>query len=64
MVNKQALAEKFGFEFNEDVPIIGLISRLYDSKGIDLVQKILPQLLKENIQMIVLGTGDKEYHNF
>ena len=64
VVNKQALAEKFGFEFNEDVPIIGLISRWYDSKGIDLVQKILPQLLKENIQMIVLGTGDKEYHNF
>jgi starch synthase len=64
VVNKQALAEKFGFEFNEDVPIIGLISRLYDSKGIDLVQKILPQLLKEDLQMIVLGTGDKEYHTF
>ena len=39
VVNKQALAEKFGFEFNEDIPIIGLISRLYDSKGIDLVAK-------------------------
>ncbi|MCU0332418.1 MAG: glycogen synthase GlgA [Ignavibacteriaceae bacterium] len=64
VVNKQALAEKFGFEFNEDIPIIGLISRLYDSKGIDLVQKILPDLLKMDVQMIVLGTGDKEYHAF
>jgi starch synthase len=64
VVNKQALAEKFGFEFNEDIPIIGLISRLYDSKGIDLVQKILPDLLKMDVQMIVLGTGDKEYHSF
>jgi len=64
VVNKQALAEKFGFEFNEDIPIIGLISRLYDSKGIDLVQKILPELLHMDIQMIVLGTGDKEYHTF
>jgi starch synthase len=64
MVNKQALAEKFGFEFNEDIPIIGLISRLYDSKGIDLVEKILLDLLKMDIQMIVLGTGDKSYHTF
>jgi len=64
VVNKQALAEKFGFEFNEDIPIIGLISRLYDSKGIDLVEKILPDLLKLDVQMIVLGTGDKSYHTF
>ena len=63
-VNKQALAEKFGFEFKEDTPIIGLISRLFDSKGIDLIEKILPQLLKLDIQMIVLGTGDKRYHSF
>ena len=63
-VNKQALAEKFGFEFKEDTPIIGLISRLFDSKGIDLIEKILPQLLKLDIQMIVLGTGDKKYHSF
>ncbi len=62
VVNKQALAEKFGFDFNEDVPIIGLISRLYDSKGIDLVEKILPDLMKMDVQMIVLGTGDKKYH--
>jgi starch synthase len=64
MMNKQALAERFGFEFNEETPVIGLISRLFDSKGIDLVQKILPQLLKMDIQMIVLGTGDKKYHTF
>jgi len=63
VVNKQALAEKFGFDFNEDTPIIGLISRLYDSKGIDLVEKIIPSLLKLDLQMIVLGTGDKKYHN-
>ena len=64
MVNKQALAEKFGFDFNEETPIIGLISRLYDSKGMDLVQKILPDLMKMDVQMIVLGTGDKKYHTY
>jgi starch synthase len=64
LVNKQTLAEKFGFEYREETPIIGLISRLYDSKGIDLVQKIIPELMKQDIQMIVLGTGDKSYHTF
>lgn len=64
LVNKQVLAEKFGFEFKEDTPIIGVISRLYDSKGIDLVQKIFPELMKQNVQMILLGTGDKKYHTF
>ena len=64
VVNKQALAEKFGFEFNEDVPVIGLISRLYDSKGIDLIQKAFPQIIDQDIQFILLGTGDKNYHTF
>ena len=63
-VNKQALTEKFGFEYKEDVPVLGLVSRLYDSKGLDLIQKIFPQLIKLDIQMILLGTGDKKYHTF
>ncbi len=63
-VNKQALTEKFGFEYKEDVPVFGLVSRLYDSKGLDLIQKIFPQLMKLDIQMILLGTGDKKYHTF
>lgn len=64
LVNKQTLAEKFGFEYREETPILGLISRLYDTKGIDLVQEILPDLMKLDVQMIVLGTGDKKYHTF
>lgn len=63
-INKKELAEKFGFEYNEKVPIVGLISRLYDSKGLDLVQKAFPQLMKLNIQMVLLGTGDYKYHSF
>ena len=63
-VNKQALTEKFGFEYKEDVPVLGLVSRLYDSKGLDLVEKIFPQLMKLDVQMILLGTGDKKYHSF
>ncbi len=63
-INKKALTERFGLEYKEDVPIFGIISRLYDSKGIDLVQKIFPELMKMDVQLILLGTGDKKYHAF
>jgi starch synthase len=64
IVNKQALAEKFGFKFDDDTPVVGLISRLFDAKGLDLVMEAFPQLMKLNIQMVLLGTGEKKYHNF
>ncbi len=64
LINKQALTERFSLEYNEDVPIVGIISRLYKSKGIDLVQKIFNDLMKLKIQLIVLGTGDVKYHTF
>jgi len=44
--------------------MLGIISRLYDSKGIDLVQKIFNNLMKLDIQLIILGTGDQKYHAF
>jgi starch synthase len=62
--NKKELAERFGLEYDENVPIIGLISRLYDSKGLDLIQKGFNDLLKLNCHIILLGTGDKKYHTF
>ena len=61
-LNKKELTEKFGLKYDENVPVIGVISRLYDSKGLDLISKALPQLMKLNIQMVLLGTGDKKYH--
>ncbi len=62
--NKQALAEKFGFKYDADIPIIGLISRIYDAKGFDLISEAFPELMKMNIQMVLLGTGERKYHNF
>ncbi len=63
-INKQALAEKFGLEYKEDVPVIGMISRLYDSKGLDLIQKAFKDLMKLDAYFILLGTGDRKYHKF
>lgn len=62
--NKKELADRFGLDYKEDVPIVGLIARLYDSKGLDLVQKSFDDLMKMNIQMILLGQGDQKYHSF
>jgi starch synthase len=62
--NKRELLDKFKFEFSEDVPLIGVISRLVDQKGFDLIVGMLDDLMKENVQMIILGTGEEKYHKF
>ncbi|MFA3782076.1 glycogen synthase GlgA [Melioribacteraceae bacterium 4301-Me] len=62
--NKKALAENFGFEADESVPIIGMISRLLPDKGLDLVQKAFNELMKLNIHLVLLGTGDKQFQKF
>lgn len=60
--NKKELAERFNLPFDENIPIIGLISRLFDSKGLDLVQKAFADLMKLDVQVVLLGTGDQKYH--
>ncbi len=46
----------------KDVPIIGIISRLADQKGFDLLARISDELLSMDLQMVILGTGDEIYH--
>lgn len=62
-VNKRALQEELGLEQDENKFVIGLISRLTDQKGLDLVNMILPQLIDGNTQFIVLGTGEPRYED-
>ena len=60
-LNKRALQEQLGLEQDDGKMVIGLISRLTDQKGLDLVNEILPQLIDGNTQVVVLGTGDARY---
>ncbi len=46
----------------KDVPIIGIISRLADQKGFDLIAEVADEILSLDIQIVVLGTGDQKYH--
>jgi starch synthase len=47
---------------DKNIPLMGIISRLADQKGFDLIATILPDLLKGTVQFVVLGTGDDKYH--
>ncbi len=62
--NKRELLHKFNLEYKENTPLIGMVSRLVESKGLDLLVKVLPELMKEDIQLIILGTGDENYQKF
>ena len=61
--NKLAMQTSLGLEQDENKFVIGLISRLTDQKGLDLVNSIVPQLMDGNTQVVVLGTGDKVYED-
>ena len=61
--NKLALQKALGLTENADLFVIGLISRLTDQKGLDLVNSILPSMIDGNTQVVVLGTGDLHYEN-
>lgn len=63
-INKKALAEKFGFKYSEERPVISMIARLNDLKGVDLVKKAFKDLMKLDAHFILLGTGDRKYHEF
>jgi starch synthase len=60
--NKKALLRHFKLPFNESTPVIGIISRLADQKGFDIIGEVLDRMMKENLQLVVLGTGEKRYH--
>ncbi len=63
MANKLALQKELGLEQDAGKFVIGLISRLTNQKGLDLVNTIVPQILDGNTQVVVLGTGDKQYED-
>lgn len=60
---KTELQENFGLNINQDIPLIGGISRLVHQKGYDMVASVLPGLLSHNIQFVLLGTGDVDIEN-
>ena len=62
---KEALQRKLGLDVNPGVPVIGMVTRMTEQKGFDLVMAILDDLMMyEDVQFALLGTGDFKYEQF
>lgn len=59
--NKRMLQQSLGLPQKMEIPIIGIVSRLVDQKGFDLIDCVFEELLHMDVQLVVLGTGDKKY---
>ncbi|MFC0471350.1 glycogen synthase GlgA [Halalkalibacter kiskunsagensis] len=62
-MNKLGLQEKVGLPVDDMKPLIAVITRLTDQKGIDLILHVLQDILVLDLQLIILGTGEREYEN-
>jgi len=63
-LNKQRLQEELNLQVNSEKPIIGLISRFYEQKGLDLIMAVIDEIMSLGLQFVVLGTGETKYENF
>ena len=61
--NKRALQAEVGLDQNDKTMLIGIVSRLTDQKGFDLIAYVMDELCQDNIQLVVLGTGEERYEN-
>ncbi len=62
--NKSALQQACGWQPDEERAILGLVSRLTDQKGLDLLKAIGAKILQLPVQLVLLGTGDPEYERY
>lgn len=60
--NKVALQEELKIPVSEKIPLISMVTRLVDMKGLELLEPVLEEVLQEDVQMVILGTGEERYH--
>jgi starch synthase len=59
--NKSALLQELGLPRREDCPLVGIVGRLVEQKGLELILPVLEDILDSPAQLVVLGTGDPRY---
>ena len=64
MKNKDELQTRFGLALRPDTPIIAMISRLASHKGFDLVLAVFDEMMRDDVQFILLGTGERGFEEF
>ena len=62
-VNKVELQKQLGLVQDPNMPMIGIVSRMTAQKGFDLVIAMIEQIMQENVQLVLLGTGDSKYED-
>ena len=60
--NKRAVQDALHLKRKPRMPLLGLVTRLFDQKGLDILLEAAPQLLQRDVQLAVLGSGDEKYH--
>ncbi|OOM16671.1 glycogen synthase GlgA [Clostridium saccharobutylicum] len=63
VVNKTSLQQELGLAVDENIPMIAMVTRLTHQKGLDLLVDISDRLLQQNVQLVILGTGDSHYED-
>ena len=61
--NKVALQKDLGLEIDKNKFLVGIVSRLTVQKGFDLIACVMDQLCAEDVQFVILGTGEEKYEN-
>lgn len=61
--NKAALQKELGFPVDSNKFMLGIVSRLTDQKGFDLIDCVMEQICAEDVQLVVLGTGERRYED-
>jgi starch synthase len=61
--NKVWLQETWGLTVDPEIPMVGMVTRLVDMKGLDLVAHVFEELIQNDLQFVVLGTGDEQYED-
>jgi len=63
--NKLALMKELGLDCSDDMPLVGMVTRLTGQKGIDLVQQVVPEMMMtRRFAMAILGSGESRYEHF
>ena len=60
-VNKLALQRELGLPEDGEIPVLSMVTRLVDQKGMDLVLRVFHEIMQLNVQVVILGTGDSQY---
>ena len=61
--NKTALQRELGLTEDQNVMLIGIVSRLTDQKGFDLIDRVMDEICRDAVQLVILGTGEERYEN-